>query len=1221
MVTHKTELENSFKYLSDLYVASESDCTRQLEKTARLSQADRDQITNIAKALITDIRTGDARPSAVDQLLMEYELSNDEGVALMRLSEALIRTPDFETARLLIRDKIHDKSWSDHIGIKRSPIVNAASLGLLLSKLWVSASGGEIATNPIAKIGDRVKATAVKQAMSLIGDHFVLGETIEDGMTKGKKWVNKGYRFSFDMLGEAALTQSDAEIYFEKYVKAAEAVALSSKSNNTQNNISIKLSALHPRYEFNNIAECMPALVEKLQHISEIARKGEFSITIDAEEVDRLEASLLIFEQLMLADTGQNWNGMGIVVQAYQKRAPAVLDRLIQLAKQTNKQIPIRLVKGAYWDTEIKRAQEMGLPDYPVFTQKHHTDLSYISCARQLLDAGECVFPKFATHNAHSAAAILHMAGNSRAFEFQRLHGMGEALHDILVQNHSAQCRIYAPIGRHKELLPYLVRRLLENGANSSFVNQLMDSTLDIDSLVVDPISLTEQSANSSHRPIKAPRDHLTEGRLAASGLDWTQSDISTSLEEMAVSQSQIHASCLVDGEAQGGAATDIRNPNNNTDIVGTAKVCNEALVDQAVGSAAKSSWISSSTPDQRAHILEQAADMLESGQDRFIHLCVAEAGKSLPDAIAEIREAVDFLRYYAIEARKSPTTRGPLGVVACISPWNFPLAIFLGQVSASLSAGNSVVAKPAEQTPLIAFAAIELLHSAGVPKDALQLLIGPGHTIGDSLIRHPQISGVCFTGSTATAKKIQSALHSTGRASTPLIAETGGINAMVVDSTALLEQAVTDVVSSAFQSAGQRCSATRLVCVQSDIADDFKKMLRGAIDMLRLGDSRYLSTDVGPVIDQQSFDTITSYIEQQKTNWNIVAQKKLTSSAPNGFFIPPTVFEIDSIDQMKREIFGPVLHLCQFDAKKIDTVVRDINKLGYGLTMGLHTRLDSRIEVVRKSAKVGNLYINRNQIGAVVGVQPFGGEGLSGTGPKAGGPLYLPRLTRERSERNSNLQWSSPANSDPSQTSLPFAAQLEDSISAQKKWETEFDVSQRISMANSFWPASKLTINDATNAVYPDGLTLPGPTGEDNRYYLYPRGVLLALFDDDTDPAVLSKALAAGNTIIAAYAKDGLGALNQYVQNAARSTLPSGCIQLCPLSHITALENIPSEISGIICDDIDPHISTLIEMNSTILPQLTSSDSFHRFFVERVVSIDMTAAGGNAELLSSGQA
>ena len=847
------------------YVQDEGEIVSELLAQIGLSKKERLAIHEKAVAIVQTVRADTRSKSAIDDLLQEYGLSTGEGVTLMRLAEALIRTPDFPTSRTLIRDKIGEANWKAHQGRSHSFLVNQATNGLRITSAWIASTGGTRAKNLLARLGDQVMDRAVAKAMSIMGEHFVLGKTIDQAIKRGAKSEAAGFSHSYDMLGEAACTQHDADQYFEAYLHAIKTLAKSARTSERMASapgLSVKLSALHPRYDYAHRTSCVPILIDRVTDLARIAKASGLWLNIDAEEADRLETSLLVFDELLTNPNLNDWSGLGLVIQAYQRRAMPVIDHVINRARQVRRQIAIRLVKGAYWDMEIKRAQELGLESYPVFTRKENTDLSYLACARKLLASRDFVFPQFATHNAQTASAIAKMAGNTGGYEFQRLHGMGESLHESLMSEFGVPSRIYAPVGNHKDLLPYLVRRLLENGANSSFVNQLMDNTVAIEEVVSDPISTVEANESKTHPNIPAPRDILEDGRLSALGVDLTQSWIADQHMQHAQND-RLHTACsrIFPGVDKRSTSMVRFSPQNITEKVGHVSYSETADVERAIQAASRSDWAISFDAAARSNIFSRCADLLEAEMEDFLELCVREAGKTLPDAVAEVREAIDFCRYYGGQAQRPDIQKRPhLGVVACISPWNFPLAIFLGQIVAALSVGNTVVAKPAEQTPFIATKAVDLLYRAGLPRSALQLLIGDGAELGTALTRHEAISGVCFTGSTRTAKRIAQNLAETERADIPFIAETGGINTMIVDSTALLEQAVQDVVDSAFQSAGQRCSACRIVCVQEDIYEPFLEMLIGAMDELIIGDPSDLATDIGPVIDAGARDMIDTY-------------------------------------------------------------------------------------------------------------------------------------------------------------------------------------------------------------------------------------------------------------------------------------------------------------------------------------------------------------------------
>ncbi|MFT3721165.1 trifunctional transcriptional regulator/proline dehydrogenase/L-glutamate gamma-semialdehyde dehydrogenase [Pseudorhodoferax sp.] len=1001
------------------YRRPEPECLPTLIAQARQPAAQVRQAADLARRLVEALRAKRAS-GGVEGLLQEFSLSSQEGVALMCLAEALLRIPDRATRDALIRDKISQGDWQAHVGRSPSMFVNAATWGLLLTGRLVATSSekslGSALSRLIGKGGEPLIRKGVDMAMRLMGEQFVSGETISAALAHGRKYEAKGFRYSYDMLGEAATTAEDAQRYFSLYEQAIHAIGRASAGRGIYEGpgISIKLSALHPRYARAQHERVMAELLPRVRELALLARRYDIGLNIDAEEADRLELSLDLLEPLCFDPALQGWDGIGFVVQAYQKRCPYVIDHLVELAQRSRRRLMVRLVKGAYWDSEIKRAQVDGLEDYPVFTRKVHTDVSYLACARRLLAAPQQVYPQFATHNAYTLAAIHQMAGSNYypgQYEFQCLHGMGEPLYEKVVGpvaegGLARPCRIYAPVGTHETLLAYLVRRLLENGANTSFVHQLADPEMPVEALIADPVAAAEGIVplGAAHPRIALPadlyRDGTGHGRANAQGLDLSNEQRLASL-----------AAALLGGVAQPGRAAPtgiawdearaqpVRNPADRRDLVGHVVEATAEEVERALAVAEAECPIWQSTPVAvRAQCLERAAQALEAQMQPLLGLIVREAGKTLPNAIAEVREAVDFLRYYAAQARTelAAGSARPLGPVVCISPWNFPLAIFTGQVAAALAAGNVVLAKPAEQTPLVAARMVALLHEAGVPPGAVQLLPGAGETVGAGLVADERVRGVMFTGSTEVARHIARTLarrlDAAGR-TIPLIAETGGQNAMVVDSSALAEQVVLDVLQSAFDSAGQRCSALRLLCVQEDVADRLLHMLHGALRELAVGNPDRLATDVGPVIDGAACDGIERHVAAMQAAGCRVERLALPPACAHGSFVAPTLIEIDSPAQLEREVFGPVLHVLRFRREGLAALVDAINATGYGLTFGLHTRIDETIAQVTARVRAGNVYVNRNIVGAVVGVQPFGGEGLSGTGPKAGGPLYLHRL------------------------------------------------------------------------------------------------------------------------------------------------------------------------------------------------------------------------------------
>lgn len=1190
----------NFSLLSEYYIKDEDLLMNALLDMIDLPPSVERAIKDQTSTVVSTLRNIDNRESFVDQLLQEYGLSTDEGKTLMRLSEALIRTPDSHNAHALLRDKLLDGDWAAHGGKSKSFMVNRSTNGLSLCLAWIKASGGKDANNLLAKMGDAVIHTAIRQVMRYMGNHFVLGRDIEEARENRKLFDLDTTCFSYDMLGEAAFTSADAERYFAAYKHAVERTAQDGPFNILAEapSISVKLSAIHPRYEITHADHCMADIHAKLLQLCTIAKGANFGITIDAEECERLELSLAIIENLCAETSLNGWSGLSVVIQAYQRRALPVIDHVITLSRRYDRKLMVRLVKGAYWDSEIKRAQEMGLASYPVFTRKENTDLNYIACAQKLLDVNDIIFPQFATHNAQTAITVAQLARSIDAkFEFQRLQGMGMELHKLLSKQYGVKSRIYAPVGAHKDLLPYLVRRLLENGANSSFVNQLSNDDIAIDDLTIDPITIVRRNNRHDSKNIPAPCVHLFTGRVSAQGFDWMQIDQIEKQCKLLASPNFVNASSIINGKDVAGTMMQRLSPNDRNVAIGTAQYADANIVNSVV--MTPSNWSCDYSASDRAAIIRKVADNLLIHQDELMALLTWEAGKTVSDALAELREAIDFCRYYADQA-ETKIEREAIGVVACISPWNFPLAIFLGQIVAALVMGNQVIAKPAEQTPLIAYKISKLMFESGVPHDAFHLLIGDGAQLGNALIANENIGGICFTGSTRTAKIIAATLADTGRADIPFIAETGGINVMIVDSTALMEQAIRDVIASAFQSAGQRCSACRLICVQDDVADDFIAMLHGAMQNLQMGGPQHLDTDVGPVIDQTALDMIKLHLKYMQENHSDVGGKVILNDTDQGCFAEPHAFEIGKISDLKQEIFGPILHIMRFKAENYEQLIHDVNAMGYGLTMGVHTRIDARVDHISQIAKVGNIYINRNQIGAVVGVQPFGGEGLSGTGPKAGGPHYLNRLSKNSASMVQIAQDESP---NLSAGELQFFGALSpnlDSDDTLQKIEEYYadrdDIAHKI-----YHDARKLA---ATYLIR--DTVLPGPTGERNILSLYPRGNILCMGGDniyDTHYQIAA-ALSAGNNV-----------------TISCDEIPSVGTAQINFIVMTELDNHIAGFKGIAIDGAKrTYIAAVAaRLDGPIIPILSGYDDADRYVIERCVTIDTTAAGGNASLLAAG--
>ncbi|WP_461519158.1 bifunctional proline dehydrogenase/L-glutamate gamma-semialdehyde dehydrogenase PutA [Porticoccus sp.] len=988
----------------------------------------------LARDLVTACRGDRQRAGTLESFLHEFGLSNREGIALMCLAEALLRVPDEATADRLIAEKIREGDWGSHRGHSESLFVNASVWGLMLTGSVLPLDREVSEDTPgwikrlVNRLGEPVVRRAMMQAMRIMGSQYVMGRTLPEAMARGRGELPEATTFSFDMLGEGARTEEDAKRYFESYSEAIRQIGTANRADSvmTSDGISVKLSALHPRYQYSQHDAVMTELLTRIRALAVAASGYNIGLSIDAEEAARLDLSLDLFEALARDPSLRDWQGLGFVLQAYQKRAPAVARWLIALSEETGHRFMVRLVKGAYWDSEIKLAQEQGLADYPVFTRKVNTDLCYLHCAKLLLSAPAQIYPQFATHNAQTVASVLQLA-RTTPFELQRLHGMGELLYRQLQRHFDRRhndctdavfppVRVYAPVGQHRELLPYLVRRLLENGANSSFVNRLLDETTPVETLVQPLLPQVTASAERRHRYIPNPTELYRaagEDRSNATGIDLNNPlEVEPLLARMAAARTQAwQAGPLINGQLRTSQPQPVLSPTDGHQV-GTVSPATEIDVRDALDCANSAQW----RWDQRggvvrAELLEQVAEELVREMSTLMALIVAEAGRTVADALSEVREAIDFCRYYALQARNQfangLSLPGPTGednhlslhgrgVFLCISPWNFPLAIFTGQVAAALAAGNAVIAKPAAQTPLVATLITQLMHHAGIPPEVLQLLPGDGRTLGKLLLADQRIAGVAFTGSTATALTIQRQLADRPGAIVPLIAETGGQNVMLVDSTALPEQVVDDVIRSAFLSAGQRCSALRVLFVQEDIADGLLRTLGGAVQSLRLGDSAVLSTDIGPVIDARAHQTLLAHIKHMETEGNLLA-KLDPPSRLSGWFVGPHIFEIERLEQLPEEVFGPILHVIRYRGEQLDEVIEQINRSGYGLTLGIHSRIRGFADYVFQHTRVGNTYINRNMVGAVVGCQPFGGCGLSGTGPKAGGPHYLQAFATEK--------------------------------------------------------------------------------------------------------------------------------------------------------------------------------------------------------------------------------
>lgn len=1195
------------------YTVDEAEAVRDLADRLGLAPDRRKAVTDEAEKLIQRVRDN-TNPTMMEAFLDEYGLSTDEGVGLMCLAEALLRVPDAETIDDLIEDKIAPSDWSAHLGHSFSPLVNASTWALMLTGRVLDSDPSRPAAGArrlIKRLGEPVVRAAVGQSMKILGQQFVLGQTIEEGIKRAEKLRVKGYTYSFDMLGEGARTEADARGFFDSYAHAIEEIAKIAKGDVRDNpGISVKLSALSPRYLTTHRKAIEDEVIPRCLKLAQMAAKATVGFNIDAEEQDRLDVSLDVVDAVLSDESLRGWDGFGVVVQAYDKRAPQVLQHFYELAKQLDRKIMVRLVKGAYWDTEIKLAQELGAESFPVFTRKVNTDVSYMSCARMLLDMRDRIYPQFATHNAHTCAAVLEMAGNQRdSFEFQRLHGMGESLHGIVKQQAGTRCRIYAPCGPHKDLLAYLVRRLLENGANSSFVNQIVNEEIPPAVIAADPVDRALSTEPTQNPGIRLPRDLFKPDRVNSRGCRIEEPASVLPLIEARdrFADTQWTARPVLAGDAAPeGPAHDVISPADGS-VVGQAHDATSAEVAHALDAAQGGFEEWSQTPvATRAATLRRIADLYEENMAEFCAIATREAGKILLDGVAEVREAVDFLRYYANEAERleSEEPGKALGVFVCISPWNFPLAIFTGQIAAALAAGNAVLAKPAEQTAIIATRAAGMFREAGVPAAAFQLLPGDGPTVGGPLTSDPRIAGVCFTGSGETARLIHKALAANAAADAVLIAETGGLNAMIVDSTALPEQAVDDIIASSLQSAGQRCSALRLLYVQEDTRDRLVEMLKGAMDALVTGDPWSLDTDVAPVIDAEAQADIAGYIDAQEKKGRLL---KRLDAPQDGTFVGAALVEVDGIQDLEREVFGPVLHVATFKAQDIDKTVDAINDRGFGLTFGLHTRIDDRVQHIVDRIHVGNIYVNRNQIGAIVGSQPFGGEGLSGTGPKAGGPHYVNRFRRTELPSDHPAPEGEAVSADQIRAAL---AGLDPTA-----WSARID---RVQVLRRALEGKGASVRRAVNAAasFDSGpINLPGPTGESNRMIMPPKGPALCLGPEiETALAQAAQALAAGCAalIVAPGAK---AAIAQLVKAGAPVAGLDGTV---PPETLAKAQGVVTVAAAGDSDWTRALRQALAGRDGRIVLLETAVICPERYFAERHICIDTTAAGGNTSLLAA---
>ena len=1185
----------------------EKKCIANLLEYITLTKQQNSDAVDLAVKLISDIRETRIKGVGVDSLMQQFKLSTDEGIALMCLAESLLRISDQATQNKLIRDKISQKNWAKYITTENL-FVNVASWGLLITGKLTNEYDNSNLSGLLLKLvtsgGEPLIRKAMTTAVSFLGDQFVMGETIDQALSRSVEKEALGYQFSYDMLGEAALTDEDAMRYMQGYIDAIRAVGTANNGRGIINGpgISVKLSAIHPRYQKSQQNRMINELYPRLKYLCQLARQYQIGLFIDAEEADRLEISLDLLDMLINDKDLAGFEGIGFVIQAYQKRAFYVIDYIVSIAKANNQRIMIRLVKGAYWDSEIKKAQVDGQEDYPVFTRKFYTDLSYIACAQKLLNYSDQIYPLFATHNAYTLALIYQMA-QGKEYELQGLYGMCETLYDNVIgkDNLNITCRIYAPVGSHETLLAYLVRRLLENGANSSFVHQIVDKQIPIEDLVVCPISLSKKADGESNPYFTKPANIFPDGRLNSTGLDLTNElfliELQANLDKLSAKKYTVypllygdHKKFEVSDERRD--THDIVNPANLSDILGTVVDLQLTDLDYAMVNAvdAFKSW-SMIEPKQRAEILLKVANKMEEHYYELLNILARESGKTLQNAIAEVREAVDFCRYYAQQVINefNNDTHKPLGVMICISPWNFPLAIFMGEVCSALVTGNTVIAKPSGQTNLVAFYVVNLFYEIGLPRDVLQFTPGSGSVIGNALTKHKDVKGVIFTGSTETAQIINNNLAAIGHEYV-LIAETGGQNAMIVDSSALPEQVVIDVISSGFDSAGQRCSALRVLYLQADVADLILEMLKGAMAELRVGNPTNIATDIGPIIDNKSRNILLEYIETTKHQARMFYQAPLQPECTEGIFIPPTLIEIGSINELPREIFGPVVHVIRFASDELDNVINEINSSGYGLTQGVHSRIEATTEKIYENIKAGNIYINRNMIGAVVGVQPFGGEGLSGTGPQAGGPLYLYRLVNAKNHiKIGNV------------TKEYNFASLDNFMAKIDKYGFSVEEEQILSSyADLVSYQSPLTMQ----------VDLPGPTGEKNFMFFACRGNILCVAGSKLEYArQIIYTLATGN--IAVLPK------NEY-SKIFDNRLIAGVV----------IDDNAFEYSGLravlIANDYDKSANLRKQLANrqgciviNVPQKLDNSYDLYLLTATRSVSNNITATGGNTQLMS----
>ncbi len=1244
------------KTIRDNYRTDESRLIEALLPVAEQDIASRTRVQDKARALIESIRRAQLGKGGIDALLNEFSLSTEEGIVLMCLAEALLRVPDKHNVDCLIQDKLAAADWASHLGNSGSLFVNASAWGLLITGKLVNYNQRDkerqtgLLKRTVGRLGEPVIRQAVRYALQMMGTQFVLGGDIQAALQRARKQEARGYGYSYDMLGEAARTAADAARYFRSYMAAIEHIGTAAAGRGPVQGpgISVKLSAIHPRYQFVQRQRVMDELVPRLKQLVMAAKSYAIGFTVDAEEADRLDLSLDVIEAVFTDPDLEGWDGFGIAVQAYQKRALYVVEWANQLATRAGRKLMLRLVKGAYWDTEIKLAQAEGYRDYPVFTSKPATDVSYQACARKLLQYRDRIYPQFATHNAYTVATILEMAGSLDGFEFQRLHGMGQALYDHVLETEGVACRIYAPVGEHADLLAYLVRRLLENGANSSFVNNIVDASISVDSLLLDPVETVRQWPVKRNLAIALPEKLYGTYRSNSRGLDITD------VQEVSVLDAELDQWWKAKLTAQPPCAgIAVRNPSKNTEVVGYHNYASAEEIDAKLDKLHRNSLSWSAAPvSERASILLRLAEKMELQRNELLGLCVKEAGKNLADSIAEVREAIDFCFYYANQARSlSESGYKARGVVLCISPWNFPLAIFIGQVSAALVAGNTVLAKPAEQTSLIAQKAIDLALSCGLPEGVVEIVVAPGRDVGPQVIPDSRIRGVMFTGSTQTGKWIAQALARRSDGPIPLVAETGGQNAMIVDSTALPEQVVDDVIRSGFQSAGQRCSALRVLFLQQDIAPKVIEMIKGAMAELKIGDPAKLNADVGPVIDETAKKRLQAHLAYMQDKGELLYSCELPEACSNGYFFAPRLYEIKDLSVLRGEVFGPVVHIVRFRADALDEVIDQINSSGFGLTLGVHSRIQFVRERVAQRSRVGNVYINRNMIGAVVGVQPFGGHGLSGTGPKAGGPHYLSRLVQlpdKTVNKNAVAKYAIP------QTALKGLElkNVSDVTFLPSSW-TALSIDERVEKLQLFLSTlncqssrtlgvdslflqqledSAQEILAQTRQLLNAPMVLPGPTGESNKLVFESRGLLLNVLSDEDDLCDwllgIVAALATGNRVLCLAQQQAAPIATLCRRWIMDCEIDANVLEVADFAVEQDLETVmnPLPIDGVLLtpdSKWEKQIErALAERSGTILPLIgerVGSFYLYRFLLEKSISEDTTASGGNASLMTLG--